>query len=250
MGLAGGPGSQPARSFAPGQTAAAAAKNQSFFAANDRYAERIARLETYRNIRAAIEPQLIGMRRLLDVGNGGVFEYDTRLVDRITAVDLFLDEAMVDRLPFNVTPRRGDALALDLPDEGFDGVLLSNLLHHLVGSRADDVVKNARRALEECHRVMRPGGRLVVVESCVPRWFYAVERVLYGGLAAVARTRLMKHPPTVQLPAETLTTLARERFADVGVQRIPVGLVLLQLGHRWPSALTPARPYLLTAKRP
>ena len=48
-------------------------------------------LDTYRLIREAITRELAGVGRLLDVGNGGVFEYDTSLVGSIVAVDLFLD---------------------------------------------------------------------------------------------------------------------------------------------------------------
>jgi SAM-dependent methyltransferase len=229
------------------QDAQAVEKNKDFFADNEAYARSIEGLETYRNIREAVNRAIAGRLRLLDIGNGGVFDYDTSLVPEIVGVDLFLDGDSVPGVPPNVTLRRGDALRLDEPDAGYDGVLLVMVLHHLVSGNVDGSVDNIRQAIREARRVLEPGGRLILVESCVPRLAYAVERRFFGALRAVASTRLMRHPPTLQLPPEAVRLLLREPFDTVEVAPIPVGRLLLQFGHRWPSALTPARPYLFTA---
>jgi SAM-dependent methyltransferase len=52
----------------------------------------------------------------------------------------------------------GDALNLPFPDGAFDRVICSEVLEHI----PDD-----RRAMEEIHRVLRPGGTAAVT---VPRW--------------------------------------------------------------------------------
>ncbi len=232
-----------------GQSPDSAAKNASFFAANESYASGVAQLETYRNIRAAIDAEVRGVDHLLDIGNGGVFDYDTSLVPRITAVDLFLDELPRESFPPNVTPRRGDALALDEPDAQYDGVLLALVVHHLIGRTADDLAKNARLALAEAHRVLRPGGKLILVESCVSPLFRRFEQAAFTPFARLAGTPLMRHPATLQLQVSELTGLVAERFAVRRADRIPVGRWILQLGVRWPTALTPARPWVITARR-
>ncbi len=61
--------------------------------------------------RSAVDREIAGARRLLDVGNGGVFDYDTRLAERVVGVDLFLDGSP-PHLADHITLRRGDALAL------------------------------------------------------------------------------------------------------------------------------------------
>jgi SAM-dependent methyltransferase len=231
------------------QEARSAEANERFFADNAAYARRVSELETYRNIRTALNRELSGIERLLDVGNGGVFDYDTSLVPQIVAVDLFLDAGMAVRFPPNVAPRRGDALALDEASASFDGVLLALVFHHLVGKRLDDILANSRRALAEAHRVLGPGGRLIVVESCVPAWFFPLEHLLFAALVALSRTGLMKHPPVAQLPFDRLRGLIEERFDVQRAQRIPTGRTILQLGLRWPTALTPARPYLIVATK-
>jgi len=53
----------------------------------------------------------------------------------------------------NIEVRPADALSLDFADNTFDAVIIANLLHLL-----DDPA----RALSEAHRVLQPGGKLVV----------------------------------------------------------------------------------------
>jgi SAM-dependent methyltransferase len=221
--------------------------NAGYFA-GDRYAHEI-ELDTFRKIGLAIEREVQGVELLLDVGNGGVFQYDTGLVERVVAVDLFLDRLPKADFPANVTARAGDALDLDEPDGRYDAVLESLIYHHLVGADADDMVANVRRAIREAERVLKPGGRLVAAESCVPGWFHAIEKRLFKGLVALSKTRLMRgHPPTIQIPFELLVSLVAERFEVESAYKVPPGRWTTQFGRRWPMALTPARAYVVVGR--
>ncbi len=51
-----------------------------------------------------------------------------------------------------------DARQLELPDQRFDQILIFGLLHHL----PDEVV---RAVLSECHRLLVPGGHVLVIED-------------------------------------------------------------------------------------
>jgi SAM-dependent methyltransferase len=233
----------------PGQDVTSAEQNAEFFL-REKHGRDAAELDTYRNIRDALTREVAGTELLLDVGNGGVFEYDTAQVKRITAVDLFLDQLPASRFPPNVTARNGDALALDEPDEAYDMVLEALLYHHLVGHRPADSLANIRRAIAEAERVLRPGGRLVIAESCVPRWFYGFERLMFRPLTLIARTRLLGgHPAVLQLPFELLQRLVAERLEIERAYRIPMGRWLTQFGRRWPTALTPARAVIVVARK-
>jgi SAM-dependent methyltransferase len=186
---------------------------------------------------------------LLDVGNGGVFQYDTALVEKVVAVDLFLDRLPPSHFPANVTPHAGDALDLDEPDACYDAVLESLLYHHLVGDDAEGMVSNVRRAIAEADRVLRPGGRLIVAESCVPRWFYAIEKRLLKGLVALSKTPLLGgHPPTIQIPFKLLVSLVGERLEVESAYKVPPGRWITQFGRRWPTALTPARAFVVVGR--
>jgi ubiquinone/menaquinone biosynthesis C-methylase UbiE len=223
-------------------------KNRQFFAENHSYAESVSSLDTYRNIREALDRAVAGITHAVDIGAGGVFNYDTDRIQRIDAIDLCLGEAEAARFPRNVTARQGDALALPCPDGAYDGAIIAFLFHHLVGRTPADLLENVRRSFAETHRVLEPGGRLVVAESCVPRWFYAVEKALFRPAAMFVKAS-MEHPPTLQLPIDLLLDLVRERFEAVQAEPIPMGRWVLQLGHLWPSALTPARPWIITARK-
>jgi SAM-dependent methyltransferase len=232
----------------PKQDASAASKNAEFFADNDKYIQLATRLATYRNIRGVIDQELSGTDRLIDIGNGGVFDYDTASVGAITAVDLFQESAAP--LPPNVIFETGDALDLPFESESFDAVLMAMVFHHLTGARAYDLIENVERALAEAYRVLVPGGKFIVVESCIANWFFGVEKLMFPALARLTRTRMMEHPPALQLPPEVVAGLIAKKFGHLEQnERIPVGRLILQFGHRWPTALTPARPYLFTARR-
>jgi len=231
-----------------GQDAASVAKNASFFDANERYAQHVGSLETYRQIRRAIDGEIAGARRLLDVGNGGVFDYDTGLAEEIVGVDLFLD-GPPSGLDDHITFRRGDALALEEPDAAYDVVLEISVFHHLVGTDHESTTANIRQAVAEAHRVLEPGGRFVVMESCVSARAFALERRLFGALRQLARTPLMHHPATLQFPSAMIGDIIGSRFGEVTSRPIPVGPWIIQFGRRWPTKLTPARPYLFTARR-
>lgn len=102
---------------------------------------------------------------VLDVGCGtGLLALAAATVaDSVIALDV--SEGMIEALRqnalaeglVNVKVVRGDASALPFPDAAFDCVVSSYALHHL-----DHVGK--LRALDEARRVLRPGGRLVIVD--------------------------------------------------------------------------------------
>lgn len=226
------------------------AQNRNFFS-RDTYGRHAEKLDSHRNIREALTGELKGSRRLLDVGNGGVFEYDPAVADQIVAVDLFLDEQAEAGFPANVTARRGDALDLNEEAGSFDVVVEGFLYHHLTGRRPADSVENTRRAIAEATRMLEPGGRLVIAESCMPRALYPLERALFRPLRRLASTPLTGgHPATLQLPIGVLVELVSDHLMVERCARIPLGRWVTQFGRRWPSALTPVRAYLIVARKP
>lgn len=231
------------------QSASSLDQNAEFFARDD-YGRQAAELDSHQLMREVITREVSGSGRLLDVGNGGVFEYDPSAVESVVAVDLFLDQLPGSHFPPNVTARRGDALNLDEPANHYDAVVQSFVFHHLVGDSPADLLASVRRALAEAETPLKRGGRLIVAESCVPLWFYALEKRSFWALKALARTPLLGgHPATLQMPFALLTELIAERFEIERAYELPLGRWVTQFGRRWPRWLTPVRAYLVAARK-
>lgn len=111
----------------------------------------------------------------LATGSGDVaFALSRRLptATRIVGMDFcqpMLDQAEVKKASAsvarfaNVTFRQGDALALAFADESFDAITIAFGLRNL---------SDRARGLREMRRVLRPGGRLFVLEFSQPHaWF-------------------------------------------------------------------------------
>jgi len=146
--------------------AARAAAAQNYFRRHAAEWDRIRRLHVAdaaveEAIRAALGDAPI--RSLLDLGTGTgrMLELFANDIESGLGLDLSLDmlalaRARLDRAGLkHCSVRHGDIYGLALPRDSFDAVVVHQVLHYL-----DD----SARALREAARVLRPGGRLLVVD--------------------------------------------------------------------------------------
>jgi ubiquinone/menaquinone biosynthesis C-methylase UbiE/DNA-binding transcriptional ArsR family regulator len=145
---------------------ARAAAAQAYFRAHAAEWDRIRKLHVADEavegaIRAALSDK--PFRSLLDLGTGTgrMLEMFGPDIERGLGLDLSLDMLLLarDRLERaglrNCSVRQGDIYDLPLANDSFDVVILHQVLHFL-----DD----GARAIREAARVLRPGGRLLVVD--------------------------------------------------------------------------------------
>jgi SAM-dependent methyltransferase len=183
--------------------------------------------------------------RLLDIGCGqgrGFGLLAKHFAPReIVAIDI--DPFMVagarraaQSSPVPVTVKHGSISTLDVPDGSIDVVFCHQIIHHC---------SDQRLALRQLHRVLAPGGYLLLGESCESfihtwsvRWFF-------------------RHPPGVQHPAEGYVTLVREAgfvLDDRDIRTSTPWWSLPDLGirRRFGREETPSPPteLLLVARKP
>lgn len=170
-------------------------------------------------------------------------------MNQIVGLDLFLDQLPSTFVcPPNVTLKSGSALEIPLPQDSFDGVLMVMLIHHLVGKNVAASIENTQRAIDQAHRVLKPGGKMIIVESCVPAWFYQLEKILFP-LAVRVIDKLTGHPATLQYPAKMLQKMLDKKFSKTQVTNVPIGKWVIILGKKVPSFLLPVQPKIFIAEK-
>jgi hypothetical protein len=223
-------------------------KNIDFFSKNQNYQKNILNLDTYKILYDGVTKHLAGYKKLLDIGHGGAFDYDTSKIEKIIGLDL---DQMIDlkNLPPNIKLEYGSALKIPDHLKNFDILLLAMLIHHLVGKNVKENLKNLNICIEQSRKALVLDGKLLIVESCVPRWFYFIEKILFRPTSYFIN-KFFKHPPAFQFTKDIIiNTLKNNHFKEIKVQKIKQGKFILQYGVKFPTFLTPVMTYIFTAKK-
>lgn len=224
-------------------------KNITFFSDNETYQSNVISMDSYVTMRQVLERELEGVKTLLDIGNGGFFNYDISKMRRVVALDLFLDETA--DFGSNVTPIKGDALNFrigsDRETEKFDAIVVQMLIHHLCGKSPEESERNIDLLFFQCREHLDKDGKLVIIESTVPSWFYTLEKMAFRILFPIW---FFPHPLVIQhTPAKLLEAAKKAGLKVVEYTTIPKGNWVLQFGLPFPAALTPVQPIKLVLAR-
>lgn len=193
----------------------------------DDYADEIISIqpEFYKNAATKINHALQKDTRVLDIGNGGVINYSFSELKELRCMDLEISvkaQKKYSAFP-NVTFTRGNVFDMkDIPDNYFDAIIIQTVIHHLAGDTPKESEKNVLEALNNCKRVLKKEGKILVVESVVVPWFDVVERLLYPFMQWFFR--VVKFDKVYQFSKRRLHKLLAseweiEEYDDVGVDK-------------------------------
>jgi cyclopropane fatty-acyl-phospholipid synthase-like methyltransferase len=220
-----------------GQELGARQKNAAFFADNDSYKAAQKRLETYRHIAFAASHETVASQALLDIGNGGVFEYPIDHIGRIVALDVFVERDFAERYP-HVEWRQISVLDMDFR-EHFDTVIAINTLHHIVGTSVRATYANLAEFMKRTAGCLCEDGKLVIIESTMPKWFVRLYGLFYPLVLALWP---LSHPPTFQFHFRDILNAAEQ--AGLGLREftwIPKTSDVLFLGWQLKGWMVPIR---------
>jgi ubiquinone/menaquinone biosynthesis C-methylase UbiE len=134
---------------------------------------------------AAVEMPLEGLdgKRVLEIGPGagGHSALFACHGAKVTAIDITQARAEATAAKFKLlgveergcSAMQGDAEALPFPDGLFDIVYSNGVLHH---------TSNTASAVDEVWRVLKPGGRAVIMLYCKSSWHYWINMWLFVGI--------------------------------------------------------------------
>ncbi len=221
-------------------------KNIEFFSQNIKYQKAVNSLDTYKILYEIITQYVKKTNRLLDIGHGGSFDYDTSQVNEITGLDL---DHMIDvkYIPKNMKLEIGSALEIPNNLINFDTVLLVMLLHHLIGKNVNENLENLNKCISESKKTLSQDGKIIIVESCVPKWFYFIEKLLFRSSSYLIN-KFLKHPPAFQYTKEIIfKVLEKNGFKNIKYEKVKQGKFILQYGFKFPTFLTPVETVIFTA---
>ena len=125
--------------------------------------------------RALAKLKDIGPQRLLDVATGtaDVAIMASRLLKPSSIIGIDISEGMLEigrkkvaaqALQNTIELLKGDSETISFPDRSFDAVTVAFGVRNF---------QNLEKGLSEILRVLKPGGRLVVLEFSQPKWLFA-----------------------------------------------------------------------------
>lgn len=205
--------------------------------------------------------QLLRARRgdtILDIGCGNARDIISILRASATVVGVDLSQGMIDQARqdlasagyHDVRLEVGDATRLRFPAESFESILCSEVIEH---------ISNTDQAVSEMHRVLKPGGRLIISTPNRRSWYGFDRYVLWSRILR----RKWNHPFDNWRTMRELSSLLERHGFEMVSQRtvcyLPGFLLTYFLprvlqeavvqcvrkGERLASRLAPLRGYLL-----
>jgi SAM-dependent methyltransferase len=204
----------------------------------------------HRRTREVVEPALRGI--VLDLGSGGVTEYQTGRIDFLVSMDNVLDFLKHSRSE-SAAEVCGDVTAIPLRGASVDFIIMQFVLHHLTARSHGQNVRNVVAAAAEASRILKPGGAIFLIDSLAPSllerlqvWSYAVS---HAALRALGKPMVFFVSPAHLRRILERSGLRVDRVLHIDWGNMTEASQALFPRLRFPLRYTPMRCVLMAARR-
>ncbi len=190
----------------------------------------------YLNIQKEINPLIKG-KTILDIGNGGIFNFDISLPKKIIAIDPAFKYFFKLKKYSNVVYGFDDARSLkSIKRESVDVVLFQLVLHHVTGKSFNETINNLKQIFVETGRVLKPKREIVIVGSVVFKFLEEIEKIFY--YPQIYFFKLFNKPTVFEFSEKTLLSLIQKgNFQLIKIKTIYYGKKLDVLNGIKPGLL-------------
>lgn len=210
---------------------------------SNEYADEILKIQPqfYYNSAILINGSLTNCYKVLDVGNGGVINYDFSSIKELVCMDIhtsFDTISKFQKFP-NIRFVEGNILEKTyFGDEEFDAIVIQTVLHHLAGKSFAETEKNIEKALKECARIIKKNGKIVIVESTISSLFERLEKIFYSTMQLIFD--LIKFDNVYQYSRKSLERKIESLdFVIVHKEEVKLDKYVWLLKFKIPTFLTP-----------
>ena len=198
----------------------------------------------YRQAEALINAR-IQDRHVVDVGNGGIFNYDVSKTKSVAAMDLYpLPQA--ENLK-NVTYYVGRSDRLPLEPASHDVVIWQNIMHHMVEDSAGTPLPLLKASLQDARRVLKPDGEIIIIETYCSPFLFWLQGVMFPLTYLVLNW--IRHPLVRLLSRQKVTELLEQNGFEVLEQtEIQKDKYMILLGVPVPTRWLPLKIFYLRAR--
>ena len=197
-------------------------ENKDFFDSFEDYDEYVLKNQgdVYKNTQLYLNEKLKHAEHVLDIGNGGVMNYDFSNFD-LDCLDISVCDKTREKYAVfnNVKFFEGDALALPFENDKYDAVIIQYVIHHLVAANkvsAKEKLKltehNVRKCINEAIRVTGDEGSVFIIEPVVPEWFFFLEKIFFAPLLLFCK--LLRHGEVFQFSKKALTSMIADTLGS------------------------------------
>lgn len=198
----------------------------------------------YKKSAEYINRDLVREGTVLDIGNGGIINYDARRLKKLVCADISVSPRIEEiyRGVSNISFVEADITDMrNLEDGCFDAVIVQKVIHHLAEKSYGKTREKTAKAMKECIRILKPGGSLIICESTVSRWFERMEMIFYPVMMRMCD--LLRFDRVFQYSSSSLLRLLKDELAGEAViirkKDIGTGDKILFLGRKMPSWILP-----------